>query len=222
MPTVAPILARSRLPLGRAKPPEDIFLAAPAPPGPVPILPEPSPHSDIRPDIFSAASPPVSTAQSKMDNTDPNIWIPRNIEKQRANGNHPTTQAQGKPSRRSLMQPQLRAAGHPFFPTLHEWGTDGVPVDCGPDWSWDVIEHAVERGPHRSAMEKENIALVHEDVQYQVDAGFSRIVLWSDLQELRPSKLKISPMAVVPQKDRRGRLILDLSFPVYPERTKSQ
>jgi hypothetical protein len=122
----------------------------------------------------------------------------------------------------TLMQPQLRAAGHPFFPTLHEWGTEGVPVDCGPDWSWDVIEHAVERGPHRSAMEKENIALVHEDVQYQVDAGFSRIVLWSDLQELRPSKLKISPMAVVPQKDRRGRLILDLSFPVYPERTKSQ
>jgi hypothetical protein len=35
-----------------------------------------------------------------------------------------------------------------------------------------------------------------------------------------PSSLKISPMAVVPQKDRRGRIILDLSFPVYRTRTK--
>jgi hypothetical protein len=70
-------------------------------------------------------------------------------------------------------------------------------------------------------MEPDNIKLAHEDIQYQVDAGFSKIMLWSDLQKLRPRNLKISPMAVVPQKDRRGRLILDLSFPVYPERTTS-
>jgi hypothetical protein len=70
-------------------------------------------------------------------------------------------------------------------------------------------------------MEKESIALVHEDIQYQVDAGFSRIMLWSELQKLHPPKLKISPMAVVPQKNPRGRLKLDLSFPVYPERTRS-
>jgi hypothetical protein len=46
-------------------------------------------------------------------------------------------------------------------------------------------------------------------------------MLWSDVQKLRPSNLKISPLAVVPQKDRRGRLILDLSFPVYLERTRA-
>jgi hypothetical protein len=118
------------------------------------------------------------------------------------------------------MQPQAIAAGHPFFPTLHQWGTEGVPVDCGPDWEWDAVLAAVARGPHISAMDPENIPLVHEDVQYQVDAGFSKIVLWDDLKKLKPRKLKISPIAVVPQKDRRGRLILDLSFPVYPKRTK--
>jgi hypothetical protein len=119
------------------------------------------------------------------------------------------------------MQPQPLAAGHPFFPTLHDWGTEGVPVDCGPDWEWDVIEQAVARGPHKSAMEPDNIALVHEDIKYQVEAGFSKIMLWSDIKKLRPHNLKISPMAVVPQKDRRGRLILDLSFPVYPDRTRA-
>jgi hypothetical protein len=81
-----------------------------------------------------------------------------------------------------------------------------VPVDCGPDWDWDVIEHAVARGPHRSALDPENAATVQDNVQYQVDA----------VQRLRPKKLMVSPMAVVPQKNRRGRIILDLSFPVYP------
>jgi hypothetical protein len=34
---------------------------------------------------------------------------------------------------------------------------------------------------------------------------------------LRPANLKISPVAVVPQVGRRGRIILDLSFPVYQD-----
>jgi hypothetical protein len=113
------------------------------------------------------------------------------------------------------MQPQKGAQGHPFFPTLKDWGENGVPVDCGPDWDWDVIEHAVARGPHRSALDPENATTVEEDIQYQVDAGFSQIFTWEEVQRLRPKKLKVSPMAVVPQKNQWGRIILDLLFPVY-------
>jgi hypothetical protein len=208
------MLARAQNIPGRTRPPDSIFVPAPVVAGPA--------------DGPAVAAPPSQEfphAQSKTDTSktdgatpqgDPNLWVPRKLEQER--NNHPVGQAQGT-HHRSLMQPQLRAQGHPFFPTLHEWATEGVPVDCGPDWEWDVIEQAVARGPHRSAMEPDNIKLVHEDIQYQVDAGFSRIMLWSDLQKLQPRNLKISPMAVVPQKDRRGRLILDLSFPVYPERT---
>eukprot|EP00978_Attheya_sp_CCMP212_P045423 scaffold345841_cov51-Attheya_sp.AAC.1 len=65
-------------------------------------------------------------------------------------------------------------------------------------------------------MTAEAIELVHEDVKYQVDAGrFSRIVLWDDIKHKPPAKLKVSPLAVIPQTNRRGRLILDLSFPVH-------
>jgi hypothetical protein len=92
-------------------------------------------------------------------------------------------------------------------------------VDCGPEWDWSTIEMAVARGAHRSAMEPESIQLVHEDIKYQVEAGFSEILLWEDIKRLRPRYLKISPIAVIPQKDRRGRIILDLSFPVYPEKS---
>ena len=47
---------------------------------------------------------------------------------------------EGKPT--SLMQPQPLANGHSFMPTLKEW-RHGIEVDCGPDWTWDVIEAAV-------------------------------------------------------------------------------
>jgi hypothetical protein len=40
---------------------------------------------------------------------------------------------------------------------------------------------------------------------------------WEDIQRLRPTNLKISPVALVPQVGRRGRIILDLSFPVYQD-----
>jgi hypothetical protein len=51
-----------------------------------------------------------------------------------------STLTEGKPT--SLMQPQPLANVHPFTPTLKEW-RHGINVDCGPDWTWDVIEAAV-------------------------------------------------------------------------------
>jgi hypothetical protein len=43
------------------------------------------------------------------------------------------------------------------------------------------------------------------------------VFLWEDIVRLRPKNLKISPVAVVRQVNRRGRIILDLSFPVYQD-----
>ena len=126
----------------------------------------------------------------------------------------PTDPYQGKP--RSLMQPQPLADIHPFTPVMQEW-RDGLAVDCGPDWSWEVIEAAIARGPHPTARTPDAIALFKEDIEYQVNAGFSKVMLWEDVRRLRPSNLKISPVALIPQVGRRGRIILDLSFPVYQD-----
>jgi hypothetical protein len=111
------------------------------------------------------------------------------------------------------MAPAARVDFHPFVETLKQWET-GVPVDCGEAWEWDTVEAAVAQGAHRSATSLESIALVKEDVAYQVQAGYAEIVLWEDLRRLRPKNLKVSPLAVVPQRNRRGRMILDLSFAV--------
>ena len=78
---------------------------------------------------------------------------------------------------------------------------------------------AVARGPHTSAMTEDARALIKEEMEYQIAAGFSEEMLWTDLQKSQPSNLKVSPLAVLPQVGRRGRLLLDLSFAVQSPRT---
>jgi hypothetical protein len=120
----------------------------------------------------------------------------------------------GKP--KSLMQPQPLAEVHPFTPTLQEW-QHGIKVDCRPDWSWEVIEAAVARGPHPTASTPEALEVFKEDIKYQVQAGFSKVKSWEELKKLWPKNLKISPVACIPQVGRQGRIILDLLFLVYQE-----
>eukprot|EP00978_Attheya_sp_CCMP212_P032833 scaffold129835_cov29-Attheya_sp.AAC.1 len=80
------------------------------------------------------------------------------------------------------MQPAAWVNFHPFAKTLRSW-EKVVPADCGPDWSPETCQLATEKGPHRSALTAvEAMELVHEDVQYQVDAGFSRIVMWDNIK----------------------------------------
>jgi hypothetical protein len=119
-------------------------------------------------------------------------------------------QSQGK---KRLMSPSACVNFHPFTETLREW-EEGVPVDCGEDWTREMIDAAIYQGPHKSALTPEAMALIEEDVAYQVRAGYAQIVEWDWLKKNMPSQLKVSPLAVVPQQNRRGRMILDLAFPV--------
>ncbi len=73
------------------------------------------------------------------------------------------------------------------------------------------------RGPHPTASTPEALQVFKEDIDYQVRAGFCKVISWEDLTKLRPKNLKISPVACIPQTGRRGRIILDLLFPVFQE-----
>jgi hypothetical protein len=66
-------------------------------------------------------------------------------------------------------------------------------------------------------MTPKSIALFYEDIEYQVNAGFYKVLTWDEVKKIRPKNLKISPVAVVPQVGIRGQIILDLSFPVYED-----
>jgi hypothetical protein len=56
--------------------------------------------------------------------------------------------------------------------------------------------------------------LMEEDVAYQVQAGYAEVVDWVSLKDRIPAQLNVSPLAVVPQKNRQECMIPDLSFPV--------
>ena len=80
----------------------------------------------------------------------------------------PREEAQGKATR--LMAPTACVDFQAFSGELRNW-EEGVPVDCGDPWAWETIEAAVEKGAHKSATSDESIALVKEDVAYQVLEG---------------------------------------------------
>jgi uncharacterized membrane protein (DUF485 family) len=131
----------------------------------------------------------------------------------------PAAEAQGKFV--SLLQPQdlarrLLPAG--VYKTLLEFATQGVPTDCGKPWSKETIALARLAGPHVSALTPDSVKLIEEDIKYQKKAGFIDVVteqeLFGDDEGDPPAELKLSRVAVVPQNNRRGRIILNLSAPV--------
>ena len=48
-------------------------------------------------------------------------------------------------------------------------------MDCGAPWLEEALAASVERKPHKGSLSEEAIQLVHDDVVYQVKAGFVEI-----------------------------------------------
>jgi hypothetical protein len=118
------------------------------------------------------------------------------------------------------MEPAPWMRFHPFVATLEQWAS-GVSALCGEPWSEAAIRAAIERGPHtRSAQTPETRDLIDDEIQYQIQAGFSEMVLWCTIQHAYPTNL--SPLAVIPHVGRCGPLLLDLSFPSQAARPASK
>ena len=125
----------------------------------------------------------------------------------------PNEAAQGK---KSLMQPQQIARDllpARLYKQIHDMAL-GCKAECGDPWTPAVLEAARKAGPHITAADADSIELVWEDVTYQEKAGFIRILTESELFSNPHSELKISRVAVIPQANRRGRIILNLSAEV--------
>ena len=110
------------------------------------------------------------------------------------------------------MAPQGLALQHEAAGILADWESFGCPTQTGRDWSLDEIQAAIDRGPHKSALEPDAIAHFAEEVADKVAKGQARVVLWEDIKENHPRQLKVSPVAAIPHKSRAYRSILDLSF----------
>ena len=156
-------------------------------------------------------SPPAVLAGVRAKDADPAPYT------------NPAARAKGKSAAKSLMQPQELA--HRMLPQdeyrqLYQFATEGATADCGEPWAQEVVEQAMRTGPHVSALTPDGVDLLWEDIQYQVDAGFVKILTEEELRASSGQELKVSRVAVVPQQNRRDRIILNLSAEVRFPRTR--
>ena len=103
----------------------------------------------------------------------------------------------------------LTTMKHPAKRLLQNYKTRGVPVKfTTAPWPLDKIQHAIERGPHRSCLE--HIEFLHEEFSDMINK--SQWVVLPYYQVKHFPNLRLSPPGVIPQRGRRPRWIVDYSW----------
>jgi hypothetical protein len=125
-----------------------------------------------------------------------------------------TQQRKYKNKFRGLMAPVGPALKHPAAELLLELATVGCSSHMGEQWSRDMLNAAIQKGAHPSAMLPEAAAQLRAETLEKVAQGYARLVRWDDIKDNPPPNLKISPIAAIPHKSRTWRMILDLSHGV--------
>jgi hypothetical protein len=110
---------------------------------------------------------------------------------------------------REDFHPKVGTIPHPSAHFLNRFRIGGAPVACsGTPWSFTQKAAALTRGPHQSA--RQHIPFLRQEFVDMIRKGQwtllpARLVL-NELQ------LRLSPLGVVPQRDRRPRTISDYSL----------
>jgi hypothetical protein len=103
---------------------------------------------------------------------------------------------------------QLRI-DHPAQRFLNYLRKQGVPVLFSTKpWDPSRIEAAMRRGPHKSA--KEHRDFLQTEMADMIEKNQRMVLPYAQVQSL--PNLRISPIGVVPQRDRRPRTIVDYSY----------
>jgi hypothetical protein len=110
------------------------------------------------------------------------------------------------------MCPQGLATSHPAGELLAEWSQLGFPTRTGRTWSKMEMWEAIERGPQKLSLSPKAIAHFKAKSKEKVMAGQAQIIVWDDIKDNPPPKLKVSPITAIPHKSKDFQSILDLLF----------
>ena len=110
------------------------------------------------------------------------------------------------------MCPSGLATQHPAYALLHTYAYHGCPVDTGAPWTTAQHDAAIRYGAHASATSPDAIAQLTKEINEKLLLSQVKLIPWTSIRHNPPRQLKISPIAMVPHKSRRFRVILDLSF----------
>ena len=86
-----------------------------------------------------------------------------------------------RPKHEGAMCPAGLALRHPAAPVLMDYAKNGCPMRPGRDWTAEEITAAVEQGSHKSALEEDTVAQLHEEVTEKVQSKQARLCPWSDV-----------------------------------------
>jgi hypothetical protein len=107
------------------------------------------------------------------------------------------------------LQPNLHQLPHPAAKLLQQIQSFGAVIQMtSPPWTDQKKQETVKRGPHRSAYE-------HVDFLREEFSDMVRKKFWTVLPLARVidhPELRLSPLGIVPQHERRPRIICDYSF----------
>ena len=102
-----------------------------------------------------------------------------------------------------------RIRHHPAHRLLRQYGHRGAPVVLSnAPWPTNKVTAALERGPHKSATEY--LEFLREEMVEMVKKAQWTVLPYSQVKHF--PNLRISPLGVVPQHERRPRTIVDYSF----------
>jgi hypothetical protein len=104
--------------------------------------------------------------------------------------------------------PNLLSLPHPAVSLLESFRQVGVPVKLTREVEAVEVEEALKRGPHRSTFD--HLDFLHQEFATMQSKGHWVVLPYTAVRQL--PGLRISPMGVVPQKERRPRTIVDYSF----------
>ena len=109
----------------------------------------------------------------------------------------------------SHINSKVQELDHPAAGLLYHYHKQGVPVvTTDPPWNRAKLVAKMERGSHKSTLEY--VDFVRDEMADFAIKGFWTVLPFDLVKDL--PNLRLSPLGCVPQRDRRPRLIVDLSF----------
>ena len=110
----------------------------------------------------------------------------------------------------SCISSSVKSIPHPAAPYLDRLRKCGAPVlQKTPPWSLPKLRATLNRGCHKSA--KNYLHFLRDEMAAMIEAGHW-LVLPATPEILQLPHLRLSPIGVIPQRERRPRTIVDYSF----------
>ena len=113
------------------------------------------------------------------------------------------------------MWPRNNALDYPATPLIFDYDHNGCPVDCSEYWTLKKITLMLQRGPHVSYKDTEATCQLQAETLDKCKNQYAEVVRFGDIQNKLPTKLKISPVAMIPHKSKAYICILDLSLQLH-------